>query len=415
MAYVSIPADIPDEHTPLLEVYDQIGPKSTFTQTTVNSLNLLMGMGLLSLPFAFYKLGWVLGISLLVLFCSLACYTAYLIGTCMEFETAAGKPTSFYDIAYMAYGAPGKYFMIVLFSLELLAAAVAMLILFADSLISLVPVLTPFKPQIMIGSILLLTPMTWQKSMSKISWVSFVGVLSLIVLTVAILWDGITNPTGPGSIFHPQQTNMWPEDINQVGLGIGLLFVGLDGHAVFPSLYLDMIEKKRFGKSVSVTYTIVAMFYSLIGACGYLMFGNEIQPEVSQNLPLVPSFNVLLNQSALSFIAINPLTKYALIVHPVNSTVESLLNISSHTLTILSRTFLSFLVLLIAIIFPSFYKVMGFIGAALSFMTVVIMPTACYVRLAWNNIGRWNRVGHLCIIVFGFGFMTFGTYGVMTV
>ncbi|KAJ3309987.1 hypothetical protein HDV04_005489 [Boothiomyces sp. JEL0838] len=415
MEYVSVPTDIPDEQTPLLEVYDQIGPKSTFTQTTVNSLNLLMGMGLLSLPFAFYKLGWVLGLSLLVFFCVLACYTAYLIGKCMGFETGVGKLSSFYDIAYMAYGAPGKYFMVVLFSLELLAAAVAMLILFADSLISLVPVLTPFKPQIMIGSILLLTPLTWQKSMSKISWVSFVGVLSLIVLTVAILWDGITSPVGPGSIFDPQQTNMWPEDINQVGLGIGLLFVGLDGHAVFPSLYLDMIEKKRFGKSVSITYTIVAMFYSLIGACGYLMFGNEIQPEVSQNLPLVPSFNVLLNQSALSFIAINPLTKYALIVHPVNSTIEGLFNIYSDTLTILSRTFLSFLVLLIAIIFPSFYKVMGFIGAALSFMTVVIMPTACYIRLSWDSVSWWSRFAHLCIIVFGFGFMTFGTYGVMTV
>jgi solute carrier family 32 (vesicular inhibitory amino acid transporter) len=52
------------------------------------------------------------------------------------------------------------------------------------------------------------------------------------------------------------------------------------GHAVFPSLYTNMKKPQRYTESLVVTYSIVFLFYSLIGTMGYLMFGSSIMAEV---------------------------------------------------------------------------------------------------------------------------------------
>lgn len=41
---------------------------SSVSQTTINAINLLMGMGLLSIPYSLSLLGWTLGIFLLISF-----------------------------------------------------------------------------------------------------------------------------------------------------------------------------------------------------------------------------------------------------------------------------------------------------------------------------------------------------------
>jgi amino acid permease len=216
------------EETPLIQVpieeEESDLSTSTFRQTIINSLNLLMGMGLLSLPFAFASLGWFLGLGLLFCFCVIAGFTAHLIGTLMK-----SSRKSIMGVAHDAFGRSGEVFIGVMFSLELFTAGVAMLILFADSLISLVPNWEPFKSQFMVGAAIFLTPLTWQRSLSKLTWLSFVGVVSLVMLITSVFWNGMVVEHGPGSILHPAETFWWPQGWNEIGLGIGLLFVGLDG------------------------------------------------------------------------------------------------------------------------------------------------------------------------------------------
>ncbi|KAI8893647.1 transmembrane amino acid transporter protein-domain-containing protein [Globomyces pollinis-pini] len=404
-----------NESTPLLAQSTEdltIPLTSTFRQTTINSINFLMGMGLLSLPFALAKLGWIIGMSLLALFCGMACFTAHLIGKCMTVQTPTGKPTSLYDIAFMAFGLPGKYLMITVFTLELYTASVAMVILFADSVISLVPSFLPHKITIMVFAVVLMTPLALQKSMSRLSWTSFIGVLSLALLAFTIAWDGVSHTETPGSLINPAETRLWPLDWKDIGLGIGLLFVGLDGHAVFPTLYLDMSQPERYGASMKTTYSFVGAFYAAISTMGYLMFGVSVLPEVTQNLPLIPSYNPQLTQLALAFIALNPLTKFPMTLHPVNSTIELLLGVEERYVT-LSRSLVVLSVLCVSILFPSFHKVMGFIGAALSFLIAVILPTSCYLKLTYKEMSLLNKLTCITVLALGVGFMIFGTVGVM--
>jgi amino acid permease len=56
---------------------------------------------------------------------------------------------------------------------------------------------------------------------------------------------------------------------------------GFAGHAVFPSLYADMEDPKKYNRMVDITYGITIFIYLLMAIVGYLMFGQEALQEVS--------------------------------------------------------------------------------------------------------------------------------------
>ncbi|KAG7856289.1 hypothetical protein KL939_003941 [Ogataea angusta] len=72
----------PEEHTPLLEPPKDdvseivISLKSTPVQTVFNSINVLIGLGILSIPLAFRLAGWVMGTAILTLAALSTRYTA---------------------------------------------------------------------------------------------------------------------------------------------------------------------------------------------------------------------------------------------------------------------------------------------------------------------------------------------------
>ncbi|KAK9759420.1 hypothetical protein K7432_017645, partial [Basidiobolus ranarum] len=134
------PSILKPEETPLLpnqeecEVYDE--PTSTFSQSIFNAVNVLMGLGILSLPYGFKITGWVLGLFMLITFCLLTRYTAVLLRKCLDLS-----PTmlSLSDVGYAAFGNKGRIVMAILLVAELLAASVALLMVFADSIHALYP------------------------------------------------------------------------------------------------------------------------------------------------------------------------------------------------------------------------------------------------------------------------------------
>lgn len=60
--------------------------KSTFVQTCLNSVNIVVGVGILSLPFALKHAGWVFGLFLLIYFMTISNYTAQLLAMCLDYN-----------------------------------------------------------------------------------------------------------------------------------------------------------------------------------------------------------------------------------------------------------------------------------------------------------------------------------------
>ena len=97
---------------------DEVGEESalsSFNETLFNACNLLIGCGLLSLPYAMRLAGWF-GVAVLLLFSAFTCYTAKILGRIQEYVPAKklrdgpGAYTiyGFHDMGELVFGEYGK-------------------------------------------------------------------------------------------------------------------------------------------------------------------------------------------------------------------------------------------------------------------------------------------------------------------
>lgn len=110
--------------------------QSTIYQTVFNSVNVLIGVGLLSLPLGLKYSGWLVGMTFLAFAAMTTRYTAGILAKCLDLDTSM---VGFGDLAYRALGTRGSVAVSFIFTLELLAACIALVVLFADSLDALIP------------------------------------------------------------------------------------------------------------------------------------------------------------------------------------------------------------------------------------------------------------------------------------
>jgi solute carrier family 32 (vesicular inhibitory amino acid transporter) len=149
-----------------------VAGQSTLPQTIFNSTNVLIGVGLLSLPMGIKYAGWICGMIFLALSALITAYTAKLLAKCMDVDPSL---ITFADLAFVSYGQKARIVTSVLFLLELLAACVALIVLFADTLDLLIPGVGVNEWKILCG--LLLIPLNFTP-LRLLSVSSVVGIFS---------------------------------------------------------------------------------------------------------------------------------------------------------------------------------------------------------------------------------------------
>ena len=90
--------------------------QSTAPQTIFNSINVLIGIGLLALPLGMKYAGWIPGLIMLSIFAFGTFCTAELLSRCLDTD-----PTliSYADLGYAAFGSRGRAFISALFTVDL--------------------------------------------------------------------------------------------------------------------------------------------------------------------------------------------------------------------------------------------------------------------------------------------------------
>jgi vesicular inhibitory amino acid transporter len=110
--------------------------QSTLPQTVFNSVNVLIGIGLLSLPLAIHYSGWVIGMTFFLYSALVTQYTAKLLAKCLDVDSSL---ITFADLAFVSFGSRARILVSLLFTVELVGADVALVVLFGDSLDVLFP------------------------------------------------------------------------------------------------------------------------------------------------------------------------------------------------------------------------------------------------------------------------------------
>lgn len=146
--------------------------QSTLPQTIFNSVNVLVGVGLLTLPLALKYSGWLIGMIFLAWSAVVTGYTAKLLAKCLDVDSSL---ITFADLAFVSFGNKARIAVSILFSLELLAACVALVVLFADSMNALIPGWDTLFWKMVCGVILI--PLSFLP-LRFLSFTSILGVMS---------------------------------------------------------------------------------------------------------------------------------------------------------------------------------------------------------------------------------------------
>ncbi|KAI5299259.1 hypothetical protein KEM56_003381 [Ascosphaera pollenicola] len=381
---------------------------STVPQTVFNSVNVLVGIGMLSLPLAFQYSGWFIGVILMIFSAIATVYTAKLLAKCLDVDTTLA---TYSDIAYISFGPRAQFIVSVLFCLELLGACVASVVLFADSIDALVPGHGVLTWKCVCGAMLI--PLSFVP-LHLLSLSSILGIFCCTSLLGILAIDGLLKPDAPGSLLQPAQTSFFPPNWNTVPLSIGLMLAPWGGHGVFPNIYKDMRHPHKYGKTLAYTFSFTWALDIAMGIVGWLMFGDAVRDEVTSNILLSDAYPHVLSLTLVAFIAIIPLTKVPLSSRPLVSTVVALVGLrpieqGGRTMSARARAIgvgiVRVLVVVfftvIAIVFPSFDRIMALMGASLCMIICIVFPVSFHLKIFGPKLGMKEWLANWILLVVG--------------
>ena len=185
---------------------------------------------------------------------------------------------------------------------------------------------------------------------------------------------------------------------------------------MFPNIYRDMRHPYKYRKGVNITYVFTFIIDLGMGCAGILMFGDYVREEITSNIFITAGYPQALSVFIAICIAIVPLTKVPLNARPIISTLEVLLGLDNRSLGAsasvtgmsgLNRGIFKFILrivviiifVLIAIVFPSFDRIMTLLGSVACFSICIILPLAFHLKLFGKEIGKAEKTLNWALIV----------------
>ncbi|CAO2176835.1 unnamed protein product [Urochloa humidicola] len=183
------------------------------------------------------------------------------------------------------------------------------------------------------------------------------------------------------------------------------------GHAVFPTIYSSMRNNKHFSKVLLVSTVICSLNYGLTAVLGYMIYGDDVESQVTLNLPS----GKLYTKVAIVMTLVNPLAKYALLAAPITAALEEKFSLQAGNGSGAARVAISTTVVVSTAVaastVPFFGYLMSFIGSFLSVMATVIFPCLCFLKIyKAEGIRRVEIAAIIGILMVGVFVAVTGTY-----
>ncbi|KAF0908730.1 hypothetical protein E2562_028166 [Oryza meyeriana var. granulata] len=380
----------------------------SFVRTCINGLNVLSGVGLLSVPYALSQGGW-LSLALLTAVAAACWYTGTLLGHCMDADAAI---RTYPDIGERAFGWAGRLVVSAFMYAELYLVATGFLILEGDNLDKLFPsacvslgtVSLAGKQLFVVLVALVIAPTTWLRSLSVLAYVSATGVFASVIIVLSVLWAAAVDGVG----FSGRGTT--PLRITGLPTALGLYIFCYGGHPVFPTLYTSMNQKSQFPKMLVICFLLCTLNYGAMAVLGYLMYGDGVLSQVTLNLPVAR----LSSKVAIYTTLLNPISKYALVMTPIAAAIEERICGAvgaGAAVSVAVRTLLVLSTVAVALAVPFFADLMALVGSLLNVGMCMLLPCACYVRIfGAPSMSRGEAAAMGMILALGSLVAVTGTY-----
>lgn len=407
--------------------------KSSYSQCVFNMSNILMGVGLLGLPFVMKSAGAIGGICIILLFGAITWRTSILIGHELNgdcrpssfFDDSPFKSphppgsspharmrsplSSFPDIAREAFGERGSAVLASVLYFELFSCLGIFLVSIGQHLHELFPAVKT-ETHMTVVAIILTVPTALLRTPRLLSYLSAVGTFATVAVVFAVVLSAALNGNVTSYLAQneglPSDGKYHSEwDPNGIPIALGLVAYSFSGHAIVPSIYTSMKRPQDFDSMIGFTFSVVIFACLLVGISGYYMFGDFVFDQVTISIAVYDSGG---DMSWLTWLMVlTAFSKFTLTMFPLALGMEEIvapLIVNEESADIVAgfiRVSLILLALLVAIFFPSFSFLCSLVGLLCTMIVSVIFPAAAHLVMFGGSLSTTDKVLDYIFIVFG--------------
>jgi solute carrier family 32 (vesicular inhibitory amino acid transporter) len=445
--------------------------KSSFSQATFNLANILMGVGLLGLPFAYMSAGWIGGNVCVLVFAFMCWRTAILIGRELNgdprptsqfvahqnnnsndsksslLQQPSGSATAeeedpnknipvrmlkpiatFPDIARNAFGQVGCAILSIILYFELFSCICIFFVSMGDHLNQLVPSI-PIQIHMILVACLSIIPTILLRTPALLSYLSAVGTIATVVVVATVVLTAVTQ--GDMTEHLAEIKGVDPEaakpyhimfDATGITLALGLVAYCFSGHAIVPSIYTSMKNPQDFEYMVTTTFLTVMVVCLAVSTSGYYMFGSMVSDQVTLSLERAASHSHvgrMVMKALLWLMVMTAFSKTTLTMFPLAIGMEELVApylTSDHAVAMSStviKLILTFSALAVAILIPSFSFLCAVVGMICTMTVSVIFPAAAHLQLFGPRLSLWEKFLDWVFVLVGIFMAVIGTYAAL--
>ena len=371
--------------------------KTSYLQTFWNIFNANQGVAILAMPYVI-KSGGYASIFSIIAVAFISNFSNKRLVECLYEYTEKGEKyrvrNSYVEIGEAFAPRYGHHLVNAAQIFEQVSYCTLLLILCGSILASTFPTTSLSQSDWTALAAIALLPNVLLKSLSDVSWVSFITVIigESIYLMVFVYsfchhqrWDMASMPTF---------------SLKEFGAAVGIVVVSYSSQPYMPAIEGSMQHPSKFNSVMDLTYIVVTFVKVFFGFIGFLTFTNNTDQVITNNLPEGP-LHITVNLLVL-FLAI---TSYTI---PVYTVFDILENISfpcgqidnpsdakgkdklSYLQALVARLCIISFTLLVGVLIPHFGLYMALVGSFTGMCLAFIFPALfhmkiCYSRMAWYD------------------------------
>jgi vesicular inhibitory amino acid transporter len=389
------------------------------TATVGLILNVYIGLGLLSQPYAVKLGGWAGGLSVLAV--TIASFTTSALLLPKAFALLPpGIPHSYPQLgAFSLGGGHGKVLVASLAGMELFGSLAIALCVVYRQLELLLPAVSSVSPATLAAAVscAALAPLLAARDVSRVAPLSALGSSASFLVVAAVAALPLLDP---GRLDVPRPAERCAFKFPGVLQSLGIFAASSSGHSVLPALRGAMRDPGRFPRAVLAAFAVMGGIYALVGSIGYFYWGETVSAVLVVDLSAHSPFAAAAGGTApwrrwlppdralAALVLVNCAGKVAALVMVVQDLVTGLLLAppppagGPHGIAVAAQPrpqvrYAVRLAIMAAAAALSYAArdvlgtVLSLVGGFCSLATSLVLPTLFYARLTWRRQGRPAR------------------------
>eukprot|EP00126_Sphaerothecum_destruens_P000195 Sdes_comp10240_c0_seq1m1865 len=252
--------------------------KNGVFKTAVTIVCSMVGVGMLGLPSAFARLGWIPGCLVFLFTGCIATYCGLCLVKCMSFVEPGGRQLRSYpELGQFCFGGFGKFISYFATYGTCIGVGILFIVLAAQSCQELNNSLS-YNVWACICT-LIIWPSCLMKTLHGASLVAVLGFVASLAMAVILVAENFvflhTRPegvaTGPTELIH--------HNIFDIGLAFSTIVFAYGGICVFPELHSVMKSPSKFPFSIFLALPTVCFIYYFVTFTSYIAYGVVLRED----------------------------------------------------------------------------------------------------------------------------------------